>query len=154
MGAVIAVPVVSVHDVCEVERARAGKMYPAGTCYVALSATNDIVNQLAEDSEVETRYAVIVPRDASSAAYLKVVLERAFPRFLMSHRTGVNLKFEELAQLEIEWHDDERERAAIVNQCAKLDELTRMERQTINELRELKQYMLLRMFADGMEGKQ
>lgn len=54
---------VPVSDVCDIERGRTGKVYPSGTCYVALSATNDTVNQLKEPSEVDGRYAVLVPKD-------------------------------------------------------------------------------------------
>lgn len=133
-------------DVCEVERAKAGKQYPAGSCFVALSATNDAVNQLRETAEIETRYAVLVPRDGVDPRYLKVVLDRAFPRFLESHRTGVNLKFDEVFSLYIEWHESEQMRAQVVKTCQIADELADLESKTISGLKELKQYGLIRMF--------
>ena len=138
---------VPVTDLCEVGRARAGVTYPAGTLYVALSATNDTVGQLGEPSEINGRYAVMVPHDLRWAPYLKVVLDRAFPHWLLSHRTGINLKAEELCTLSVEWHEDDAVRDEISEACARLDALARAEKETIGGLRDLKRYMLIRMFA-------
>lgn len=134
-------------ELCEVERAKSGKAYPSGTCYVTLSAANDAVNQLAEDGEIATRYAAIVPRDGTEPDYLKAVLDRAFPRWLEAHRTGINLKFEELPSLMVEWHADADVRREVVEAVRRLDALASMEEQTIGQLKELKSYLLLRMFA-------
>lgn len=136
-----------VSDVCEVERARAGRVYPAGTCYVALSATNGTVNQLREPSEIDGRYAALVPRDARDGDYLRVVLERAFPRWLAAHRTGINLKFEELATLTVEWHEDADTRREVTEACQRLDGLARAEEATAASLKDVKQYLLLRMLC-------
>lgn len=137
---------VPITDVCELERAKEGKTYPAGTCYVTLSATHDTVLRLTEDGPIETRYAAIVPHDDTDADYLKVVLDRAFPRWLESHRTGINLKFEELPSLCIEWHDDREQRREVVMASRRMDELMEAERKTVEGLKGLKSYMLLRMF--------
>lgn len=136
-----------VPDVCEVERGQAGRVYPAGTCYVALSATNDTVNQLREPSEIDGRYAALVPRDARDGDYLRVVLERAFSRWLAAHRTGINLKLEELATLAVEWHEDAGTRREVTEACRRLDELARAEEATAAGLSDVKQYLLLRMFC-------
>lgn len=136
-----------INDLCEVERAKSGKPYPPGTCYVTLSAANDTVNQLAEGGEIETRYAAIVPRDGTESDYLKAVLDRAFPRWLEAHRTGINLKFEELPTLMVEWHADPEARREVVEAVRRLDALAEMEERTIKGLQELKGYLLLRMFV-------
>lgn len=138
---------IPVSDVCEIERGRAGRVYPAGTCYVALSATNDIVNQLKEPSEIDGRYAVLAPKDEKDGDYLKVVLDRTFPRWLMAHRTGINLKYEEIASLMVEWHEDADMRQEVVTMTRKFNALIDMEQETIGKLKETKQYLLLRMFV-------
>lgn len=138
---------IPITDVCCVERARDGKMYPAGTCYVTLSAAHDTVFRLTEDGTIEPRYAALVPRDMANADYIKVVLDRAFPRWLESHRTGINLKFDELASLFVEWHDDRKQRCEVVEASRRMDELMVAERRTIDGLKELKNYMLVRMFV-------
>lgn len=137
---------VPITDVCEVERAKEGKTYPAGTCYVTLSAAHDTVLCLSEDGMIESRYAALIPRDGAEADYIKVVLDRAFPRWLESHRTGINLKFEELATLYVEWHDDRKQRREVVEASRRMDELMEAERKTVEGLKGLKSYMLLRMF--------
>lgn len=143
----LAYKLVPVSDVCDIERGRAGKVYQSGTCYVALSATNDTVNQLKEPSEVDGRYAVLVPKDEGDGDYLKVVLDRAFPRWLMAHRTGINLKYEELASLMVEWHEDADMRQEVMTMARKFNVLIDMEQKTIGELKDTKQYLLLRMFV-------
>jgi len=137
---------VPIADVCEVERAKEGKTYPAGTCYVTLSAAHDTVLRLSEDGTIESRYAALIPRDGAEADYIKVVLDRAFPRWLESHRTGINLKFEELATLYVEWHDNRKRRREVVEASKRMDELMEAERKTVEGLKGLKGYMLLRMF--------
>lgn len=137
---------VPITDVCEVERAKEGKTYPAGTCYVTLSAAHDTVLRLSEDGMIESRYAALIPRDGAEADYIKVVLDRAFPRWLESHRTGINLKFEELATLYVEWHDNRKQRREVVEASRRMDELMEAERRTVEGLKGLKSYMLLRMF--------
>ena len=137
---------VPITDVCEVERAQEGKTYPAGTCYVTLYAAHDTVLCLSEDGMIESRYAALIPRDGAEADYIKVVLDRAFPRWLESHRTGINLKFEELATLYVEWHDNRKQRREVVEASRRMDELMEAERKTVEGLKGLKSYMLLRMF--------
>lgn len=141
------VSLIPITELCEVERAKSGKRYPSGTCYVTLSAANDNVNQLTEDGEIETRYAAIVPRAGTEPDYIKVVLDRAFPRWLEAHRTGINLKFEELPTLVVEWHADPDARREAVEAVRRLDALASMEEETIRQLQELKSYLLLRMFV-------
>lgn len=138
--------IIPVTDVCKVERAKSGKTYPVGTCYVTLSAAHDTVLQLDEDGQIESRYAAIIPQGGTDADYLKVVLDRAFPRWLESHRTGINLKFEEIASLCIEWHDDLKQRRAVVEVEKSARELMKAESETIEKLKDLKNYMMLRMF--------
>lgn len=133
-------------ELCEVERARADRTYPAGTCYVTLSAAHDTVMQIDEDCHIETRYAALVPREGIDADYLKVVLDRAFPRWLAAHRTGINLQFGELSTLSVEWHESPDARHEVVDAARRLDEIVDMERRTVDGLKELKQYLLLRMF--------
>jgi hypothetical protein len=144
--ATVTARLVPITDVCEVERAKEGKTYPAGTCYVTLSAAHDTVLCLSEDGMIESRYAALIPRDGAEADYIKVVLDRAFPRWLESHRTGINLKFEELATLYVEWHDNRKQRREVVEASRRMDELMEAERKTVEGLKGLKSYMLLRMF--------
>lgn len=143
----LAYSLVPVSELCDVERAKAGKIYPAGTCYVTLSAAHDTVMRIDEPGEIETRYAAIVPRDGTDPDYLFIMLQRAFPRWLMAHRTGINLQFKELATLRVEWHTDEATRCVLVDECAALDHEAEMIEQRIETLKELKRYLMGTMFV-------
>lgn len=138
---------VPITEICIVERAKADRTYPAGTCYVTLSAAHDKVMQIHKDGPIESRYAAIVPHEDVDADYLKVVLDRAFPRWLAAHRTGINLQFGELATLMVEWHDSPETQRDVVMAVKRLDGIAEMERKTVDSLKELKQYLLLRMFV-------
>lgn len=138
---------VPITEICIVERAKADRTYPAGTCYVTLSAAHDTVMQIGEDGPIETRYAAIVPRDGVDTDYLKIVLDRAFPHWLQSHRTGINLQFGELPSLCVEWHSSPDAQRDVVMAVKRLDGIAEMERKTVDSLKELKQFLLLRMFV-------
>ena len=142
---------VPITELCAVERAVNGKTYPKGTCYVTLSAAHDTVMQLAEDGPIESRYAALIPKDDLDHKYLKVVLDRAFPRWLMAHRTGINLQYRELGSLTVEWHDRSEDRRQVVDAVEQVNTLIEGEGETVKQLKELKQYLLLRMFADARE---
>lgn len=65
----------------------------------------------------------------------------------MAHRTGINLKYEELASLMVEWHEDADMRQEVVTMTRKFNALIDMEQKTIGELKDTKQYLLLRMLV-------
>lgn len=138
---------VPVTELCDVERAKAGKTYPAGTCYVTLSGTNDTVMRLTEAGEIETRYAAIVPHDDTDHAYLFAVLQMAFPRWFTAHRTGINLQFKELSTLKVEWHTDEATRRMLDAKCSDLDREAEQIERKIAALEELKRYLTGKMFV-------
>ena len=147
MEDMIGIPIrVPISRMCTVERAVSGKTYPRGTCYVTLSAAHDTVMQLAEDGPIESRYAALTPLENVDSDYLKIVLDRAFPRWLMAHRTGINLQFAELSTLTVEWHERKKDRRAVVENTRMVDKLLANESQTIDELMKLKSFALIRMF--------
>lgn len=147
MEDMIGIPIrVPISRLCTVERAVSGKTYPKGTCYVTLSAAHDTVMQLAEDGPIDSRYAALTPLKNVDSDYLKIVLDRAFPRWLMAHRTGINLQFAELSTLTVEWHERKKDRRAVVENTRMVDKLLANESQTIDELKKLKSFALIRMF--------
>lgn len=148
MEDMIDIPIrVPISRLCTVERAVNGKTYPKGTCYVTLSAAHDTVMQLTEDGPIESRYAALTPLENVDSDYLKIVIDRAFPRWLMAHRTGINLQFAELSTLTVEWHERKKDRRAVVENTRMVDKLLANESQTIDELKKLKSFALLRMFT-------
>lgn len=49
---------VLITELCNIERAEAGKIYKAGTCYIKLSAVDEFVGQIKEAGVIDNRYAL------------------------------------------------------------------------------------------------
>ena len=62
--------VINITDVCDFERAIDKKKYPAGSCYVKLSAVDEFVGQIREEGEIDSRYCVFIPKDSINTDYL------------------------------------------------------------------------------------
>lgn len=96
---------VNIFEICKVERAVAGKIYTAGSCYVKLSAVDEYVGQLKNDNTLDTRYAVFEPNEGICADYLHIAICNKFPEFLRKYRTTINLQFETLKHFVLDWHE-------------------------------------------------
>lgn len=137
---------VKIDDIAQVERAKNGKIYPAGCTLIALSATKGEVEYLEEDGEVETRYAVIIPdKQVVSGRYLYCALCYIFPEFLHKHRTGINLQFDELRFLKVAVYSLE-DQQKFVEKLEQIDRRIRQEDEIIIKTKDLKQSMLERLF--------
>lgn len=55
---------------CTLKRAQNNKVYPKGTIYTALSASNGIAYQLREDGYISDRYAVFYSKDKIYKCFL------------------------------------------------------------------------------------
>ena len=135
-----------ISDIAQVERAKNGKIYPAGCTLVALSATKGEVEYLEEGGKVETRYAVIIPDEqVVLGRYLHCALCYIFPEFLHKHRTGINLQFDELRFLKVAVHSLEDQRK-FVEELEQIDRRIKQEDEIITKTKDLKQSMLERLF--------
>ena len=134
-----------VTEICNIERAVAGKLYKAGSCYVKLSAADEFVGQLKKQGEIDSRYAVIEPKEEINTAYLYIAIERRFPEFLRRYRTTINLQFDALKHFVIYWHKDERAQEYVVNAIGTMNrEIDLVDLQIAHE-KELKRWYLRKM---------
>lgn len=100
-------------DVADLERAAAGKAYPAGSTTVQISATRGQTHFLEEDTEVEPHYVVITPKVECDPFYLHQVIDKEMPSFCRRHQNGLNIVPSEFKHLWICWHDiDDQKRVA------------------------------------------
>lgn len=137
-----------ISNVAQVERAKSGKIYPAGCTLIALSATKGEVEYLEKDGEVETRYAVLIPdREKVLGKFLHISVCQYFQEFLYKHRTGINLQFGELEQLKIGIYDMEQQRQ-IVQDIGEIMLRIEQEEKAIEQAKEWKRAMLGRMFPE------
>lgn len=72
---------VNIYDLCNVERAVAGKEYKAGSCYIKLSAVDESVGQIKNKGKIDSRYAVFEPRIESTLIICSLLLKDAFRSF-------------------------------------------------------------------------
>lgn len=93
-------------DIAIIERAKKGRIYPAGTCYIQVSATKGQIGILEEDGTVESKYAVILPQIEVAPLYFKMALERNAPYFCARYQANINIQVSDFSFFEIELHDD------------------------------------------------
>ena len=73
---------------CTLERAQNNKVYPKGTIYTPLSASDGIAYQLQEDGYISDRYAVFIPKTKYINVFYEIFCEsfvEAFSRYI--HKT-------------------------------------------------------------------
>ena len=140
--------VVSLFDVATVERAVTGKIYPAGSTLLQVSATDGRPRYMGEQGEVAQKFAVIEPdRDRVSPAYLFCALGIAVPPWLARYKTTMNIQMEAFAHLRLEIHNDRETQEEIARLFSALDDRIDGIQRTISLLGEFKRWHLDTMFA-------
>ena len=134
-------------DIAEVERARNGIIYPAGTIYIQVSATQGYIEILQKPGPIETKYATIIPKIEISAAYFKIALERCAPEFLARYKSTINIQMGDFQFFEVDIHPDKKtqhEIVAIMNQCEIAE---KAEADIVDTLKECKRIALAKMMC-------
>lgn len=134
-------------EIADIERAKKGKIYPAGCTLIALSATKGVGdNKYHEaDGEVEPRYAVIRPRIEILPKYLFISIQVAFSEFYQAWHTGINLQIDKLEFLKVKIHELEAQ-ATIVEFYKKMTYLEEKEEQLIQKAKNVKKGYLDKLF--------
>lgn len=103
----------NVNEVADFERAKSGKIYPSGCTYINISCTNEDVGYTSEETEIESRCGVFIPKDGIDGKYLNAVINQAWGEFLRKARTTMNLQTDTIKGFEVMWHNDEIARRCI-----------------------------------------
>lgn len=96
-------------EVAIIERAKKEKVYPKGSTLIQVSATQGNVEYLKEDSEVDGKFAVVIPDKKINAKYLNIMVNRNIERFLSQYQSGLNIQIADLKHMEIELHEKQDE---------------------------------------------
>lgn len=96
-------------EVANIERAKSGKIYPKGSTLIQVSATQGNVEYLKKDSEVDGKFAVVVPNKKINPKYLNIMVNRNVERFLSQYQSGLNIQIADLKHMEIEIHEKQDE---------------------------------------------
>lgn len=133
---------VNVQDLCTIERAKLGKIYRAGTCFVKLSAVDEFVGQLQTAGEIDSRYAAIEPKKEMNLEYLYIAINRKFPEFLRKYRTTINLQESTLKHFTIDWHGDKKVQEKIVKEIDEIEKEINLTERQIDCEKEMKKWYL------------
>lgn len=139
---------VKLFDVATIERAKAGKAYPADSILIQVSATNGQLKYMDESSQVEGKFAVIQPDcKVVRPRYLFIVLEMVMPAFLARYQTTMNIQMDVFKHLKFEIHNELDTQWEIVKVFATLDKWIDDEQQTIGLFKDFKRWHLDTMFC-------
>lgn len=139
---------VNIYDIADVERAIKGKIYPAGCTLIPLSAAISTPNRMTtEAGEIESRWAVVQPKDNVNPVYLFAIIGREYPHFKAKFMTTINLQFGQLKNLEVDYHPDKSIQNTIAETLERVEDLAEKERRIVETLKEQKKYYLGTMFA-------
>ncbi|MYV14850.1 restriction endonuclease subunit S [Ligilactobacillus salivarius] len=138
--------VVKLEDVAEYARAKQGKIYPAGTSTLQISATRGGIGFLSEPGYVHTKNVAIIPQAGIDPLYFNIAMQRNIDLFMHKYATGINIQEHEVGKFPIYLHDYETQKA-IVSMFRQLEHEMAVERDTVNALKDLKSNMLKNMFV-------
>jgi len=141
---------VNITDVADFERAQNGKIYKGGCTLIGVSACTSSDGQLRyleTSGRVESKWAVVVPKDITDGRYLNIVITRAFPEFFNKMHQTINLPVNNIRYLAVEWHMDKAARDDIAKQCEVFDAMIRQECHTIEKLQKVKKFFLGKMMC-------
>ena len=138
-------------DIADVERAVKGKVYPGQTIYIQVSACRrtgyEQFKRLEKEGELESKYAVIIPKIRIFPEYFQLSLENSVDEWM--HRyvgTNINIQMEAFKYLNLYIHDDLKVQENFVANIHLLDNQIKAENQQIEWLGEVKQYFLEKLF--------
>lgn len=138
--------VVKLEDVAEYARAKQGKLYPAGTTTLQISATRGDIGFLYEPGYIHTKNVAIIPQTGIDPLYFNIAMQRNIDLFMHKYATGINIQEREVGKFPIYLHDYETQKA-IVLMFRQLEHEMKVERDTVNALKDLKSNMLKNMFV-------
>ncbi|MDD6447483.1 MAG: hypothetical protein PUF87_06350 [Ruminococcus sp.] len=136
----------NITEICDIEKAIVGKIYKEGTCYVKLSAVDEFVGQINKPQEINNRFAVMEPIVPVNHKYLYIIICKAFPEFLHKYRTTINLQFETLKQLKVQYHSDREMQEKTVKLISTIDTEINSVKAEIEGIKKIKKWYTGKMF--------
>ena len=143
---------VKLYDVARVERAVTGKIYPAGTVYIQVSACRradlEQFRITKEAGTLEGKYAAIIPVRPVIPEYLQITLEKSAEEFMRRYvGTNINIQMSAFDRFTLRWQDDLDAQRFVVDSLSAIRYGLEAEGNEINRLQAMKQYFLDAMFA-------
>ncbi|MCR1902304.1 restriction endonuclease subunit S [Ligilactobacillus apodemi] len=137
---------VKLEDVAEYARAKKGKIYPAGTTTLQISATRGQIEYLTYPSEVHTKDVAIIPQAGINPKYFNIVMKKNIDEFMRKYATGINIQEKEVGNFPIQLHNSEAQ-DAIAKMVGYAEKQEQIAQQEIDNLKELKNTLLNKMMC-------
>ncbi len=137
---------VKLEDVAEYARAKKGKVYPAGTSTIQISATRGQIGYLKYPSEVHTKDVAIIPQAGINPRYFNIVMNKNIDEFMAKYATGINIKENEVGKFPIQLHNKETQ-DAIAKMFGYVEGQEQIAQAEIDNLKSLKQTLLNKMMV-------
>lgn len=137
---------VKLEDVAEYARAKKGKVYPAGTSTIQISATRGQIGYLIEPKGIETKYVAIVPQAGINPKYFNIVMQKNVEEFIYKYGSGLNIQEKDVGKFPIQLHNKETQ-DAIAKMFAYAEGQGKIIQDEIDNLKELKNTMLNKMMC-------
>lgn len=137
---------VKLEDVAEYARAKKGKIYPAGTTTLQISATRGQIGYLTYPSEVHTKDVAIIPQAGINPKYFNIVMKKNIDEFMRKYATGINIQEKEVGNFPIQLHNSETQ-DAIAKRVDYAEKQEQIAQQEIDNLKELKNTLLNKMMC-------
>lgn len=137
---------VHISELCDFERAKKGKVYPAGSICVQVSATKGQTAYLDKEQNVDGKYCVFVFKKECCTRYIYIVFCQALPEFLHRVQTGLNIVPEVFSQFQIPVHESREVQEHIVACISSIDAEIKKEEEYIESAKMYKKNHLQKMF--------
>lgn len=132
---------VKLEDVAEYARAKKGKVYPAGTSTIQVSATRGQVGYLNKSGEIYTKNVAIIPQAGINPRYFNIVMQKNIAEFILKYAAGINIQEKEVGNFPIQLHNKETQ-DAIVKLFDHAEEQERIVQTELDNLKALKSTLL------------
>ena len=147
---------VKLYDVARVERAVSGKIYPAGTVYIQVSACRradlEQFRITKEAGTLEGKFAAIIPIRPVIPEYLQIALENSAEEFMRRYvGTNINIQMSAFDNFTLRWQDDLDAQQFVVDSLSAIQHGLEAEEEAIKQVQAMKQYFLEALFARMMK---
>lgn len=143
-------------DVARVERAVTGKIYPAGTVYIQVSACRradlEQFRITKEAGTLEGKFAAIIPIRPVIPEYLQITLENSAEEFMRRYvGTNINIQMSAFNNFTLRWQDDLEAQRFVADSLSAIQRGLEAEEGEINRLQAMKQFFREALFARMMK---
>lgn len=139
-------------SLAEVERAKKDRRYEKGTVYIQVSACKrggeSAWNILKEESTLEVKYAVVIPKIEIIPEYLKLVLERYTPEWHARYvGTNINISMDAFEFLQVQYSTDLNEQKRCIEMVNTVEKAIIEQEEIVEKYAEMKRWYLGKMFT-------